>query len=68
MLRRYCAARTAHVVSCISSVRMHSTLVGDSGRIYRGGAVLRPNPQDRNLDILKTEFVALRKKNGNILV
>lgn len=67
MLRRYCAARTAHVVSRISSVRMHSTLVGDSGRIYRGGAVLRPNPQDRNLDILKTEFVALRKKNGNIL-
>ncbi|EMF16201.1 kinase-like protein [Sphaerulina musiva SO2202] len=34
---------------------MHSTLVGDSSRIYRGGAVLRPNPQDRNLDILKTE-------------
>lgn len=47
---------------------MNSTLVGDSGRIYRGGAVLRPNPQDRNLDILKTEFVALRKKDGNILV
>lgn len=68
MLRRYCAARTAYVVLRISSVRMHSTLVGDSSRIYRGGAVLRPNPQDRNLDILKTEFVALRKKDGNILI
>ncbi|KAF1349033.1 kinase-like domain-containing protein [Delphinella strobiligena] len=56
MLRRYCAAcPNVYLPRRILSVRMNSTIAGDSGCIYTNGKVLRQHPQDNRFDIFKAE-------------
>jgi hypothetical protein len=38
-----------------TGIRMASTIVGDSGRVYVKGDVLRRNREDHNLSIFKAE-------------
>ncbi|CZS96161.1 uncharacterized protein RAG0_05596 [Rhynchosporium agropyri] len=57
MWRRYCGARLrVYSPKRISSLRMNSTIIGDSGRTYTDGTVLRRHPQDSKLDIFKARY------------
>ncbi|RMY72759.1 hypothetical protein D0864_10357 [Hortaea werneckii] len=56
MLPRYCARRTRTSSSKrISSIRVKSTIIGDSGRTYTDGEVLRRHPEDKRFDIYKAK-------------
>ncbi|KAI7352865.1 hypothetical protein KC320_g4301 [Hortaea werneckii] len=67
MLPRYCARRTRTSSSKrISSIRVKSTIIGDSGRTYTDGEVLRRHPEDKRFDIYKAKSADV--KPDNILV
>lgn len=51
----YHTPRSRHVYR--TSIRMASTIVGQSGRVYVQGEVLQRNRKDHKLSIFKTQYV-----------
>lgn len=43
-----------------TGIRMASTIVGNSGRVYTQGKVLRPSRDDHTPDIFKAEYMKAR--------